>query len=236
MAIDLTALQASARRKISFELTSSDYSDTHLNANLNEWYREIIAWALEVTGIWEIRGERATTNLVQDQVEYILPTDDFIILNRVEIKYPNSSVYVKADRIDDKQVDNSAFANGEISFASEARPVYRVFDNSLWIYPKPSAAVSAGISMEYMKDIVDLASGTDEPDLNPLIRKGLAYGAAFEYASTNEMDKLASRLLRRLVGAGDGDTTSIKYEVQLLAAHRDRSVKQQIRPRRQSFR
>jgi hypothetical protein len=236
MAIDLTALRASARRKISHELTSSDYSDANLDANLNEWYREILIWALEVTGIWEIRGEQAFTNFVLDQVEYVLPTSDFLILNRVEVKYPNSSTYVKADRIDDKQVDNSAFINNEISLASEARPVYRVFDNSLFIYPKPSAAVTNGISIEYLKDVTDLATGTDQPDLNPTIRKALAIGAAYEFASTEEMDKLANRLMRRLVGSGDGDTASLKYAVQLLAAQRDRSVKTQLTPRRQSFR
>lgn len=236
MAIDLAALRASARRKISHELTSSDYSDTNVEANLNEWYREILVWVLEVTGIWEIRGEQATTHFIEDQAEYILPSSDFLILNRVEVKYPNSTTYVKADRIDDKQVDNSAFANGEISFASEARPVYRVFDNSLFIYPTPSDTVSAGISIEYIKDITDLATGTDVPDLNPLVRKAMAIGAAYEYASTEEMDKLASRLYRRLVGSGEGDTLCLKYQVQLLAAQRDRSVKTQFVPRRQSFR
>lgn len=236
MAIDLTALRASARRKISHELTSSDYSDANVDADLNEWYREFIVWALETTGIWEIRGEQAFSNFVQDQIEYVLPTGDFIILNRVEVKYPNATRYVKARRLDDKQVDNEAFINGEIASATESNPVYRVFDNSLFIYPKPSAAVTSGISMEYLKDITDLATGTDLADINPLVRKGLAIGAAYEYASTNEMDRLASRLLRRLLGNGEGDTNSIKYEVQLLAAQRDRSVKQQFVPRRQSFR
>lgn len=235
MAFDLDTIRESARRKISRELTASDYPNPDLDDNANEWYSEILVWAVEVTGIWEIRGEQAFTNFVQDQVEYVLPTGDFLILNRVEVKYPNSSAYVKADRIDDKQVDNSAFINGEISLASESRPVYRVFENSLFIYPKPSAAVTNGISIEYLKDITALSAGSDLPDLNPLIRKGIALGAAYEFASTEEMDRLASRLYRRLVGVNDNDQTSIKYQVQMLAAQRDRSVKLAVRPRHQSF-
>lgn len=236
MAMDLTALRASARRKISFELTSTEYSDANLDANLNEWYREILVWAIEATGIWEIQGEQSTTDLVADQVEYVLPSGDFLILNRVEIKYPDSTEYVKARRIDDKEVDNNAFLNEEIPGASTGDPLYRVFDNSLFIYPVPDDAVTAGLSIEYIKDVTDLAAGGDLPNLNPLIRKGIALGAAYEFASTEEMWRLADRLYARLVGAREGDERSIKHQVQMLAASRDRSVKTSIRPRRMSFR
>lgn len=233
--MNLTALRASARRKISFQSTASaKYADADLDANINEWYREVMSWVFAATGIWEFQGEISTTNLVQDQSEYVLPSD-LVILNRVEVLYPGQTDYVLARRIDDKQVEDSAFANGEISLGTEGSPVFRVFDNSIFLYPAPSAAVTNGLKIELMEDITELSSGGDSPNLNPLLHKILATGAAYEYCSTNGHERKADRLMRRIIGRFEGDTSGLKVQLEQLVSSRDRTVKPRIVARRKSY-
>ena len=233
----LTTLRAMARRKISFQSTASaKYGDTDLDANLNMWYRIMLGWVFESTGIWEFNGEMSTTNLVSGQEEYVLPSD-FVILNRVEILYPDATDYVKANRIDDKQVDGSAFGNDEIAFGSAGSPVYRTFGNSIFIYPSPTAAVTAGLRIEYLTDITELSASGDVPTLNTLVHHVMAIGAAYEYCLTNEQPRKAKMLSDQLFGRqGSAGGESLKAQVQYLAAQRDRSVKQRIIPRFASFR
>lgn len=233
--MDLTALRASARRKVSFQSSASaKYGTTDLDANLNEWYRLVISWVVLATGIWEFQGEVSTANLVQNQVEYVLPTR-LVALNRVELLYPNQSSYVTATRIDDKQVEDGAFGNGSISIGSEGAPVFRVFDNSIFIYPKPSANVTNGIRIELVEDLTDLSSGTDEPNLNPLIHRVLSIGAAYDYLVTTEAQRKASSYYTQIFGSYEGDKRSLKSQIEALAAQRDRTTKPRIIPRQVSY-
>lgn len=235
--MNLTALRAMARRKISFQSTASaKYADADLDANLNMWYRILLGWVFETTGIWEFNGEMSTTNLVSGQEEYVLP-EDFVILNRVEILYSGASGYVRATRADDKQIEGAAFGNDEIPVGSTANPVYRTFDNSIFIYPTPTASSSAGLRIEYLTDITELASGSDVPGLNSLVHHVISIGAAYEYCLTNEQPRKATMLWNQLFGRpGASPSESLKSQVQMLASQRDRSVKQRIIPRVRSFR
>lgn len=233
----LTQLRASTRRKISFQSTASaKYLDADLDANLNEWYRTIAGWIFEASGIWEFSGDMLTTDLVDDQAEYVFPAT-LVGINRVEVKYANSTEYVEANRIDDKQVEGAAFGNGEIPFGSTGSPVFRLFDNSLFLYPVPTDNSTNGLRIELMEDITDLSAGGDIPIVNPLIHRALAIGAAWEYCSTLEQPRRASMLWNQLFGRpGGSPEESLKHQIQMLASQRDRSVKQRIIPRRTSFR
>lgn len=233
--MDLTALRASARRKVSLQTSASaKYGTTDLDANLNEWYRLVVSWVILATGIWEFQGEVSTTNLVQDQNEYPLPSR-LIALNRVEILYPNQTDFITASRIDDKQVESGAFGNGEIPLGSESNPVFRVFDNSIFIYPAPSAAVTNGLRIELIEDLTDLSSGTDVPNLNPLIHRVLSLGAAYDYLSTTEAHRKASSYYNQIFGAYEGDKRALKSQIEALAAQRDRTTKPRIIPRQTSY-
>lgn len=233
--MNLTALRASARRKISHQsTTSAKYADADLDANINEWYREAMSWVFAATGIWEFQGEISTTSLVQNQTEYVLPSD-MIALNRIEILYPNQTDYVVAKRIDDKQVETSVFANDAIAQGTESSPVFRVFDNSIFIYPKPSANVTNGLRVEILEDITELSSTSDSPNLNPLLHKILSIGAAYEYCLTNGHEKKADRLYRRIFGRFERDTSALKTQLEQLVSSRDRTTKPRIIARRRSY-
>ena len=232
----LTTLRASARRKISFQSTASQkYLDADLDANLNEWYRTIVGWAMAAAGIWEYNGEVYEGDLVSGQAEYVLPTS-FVLVNRVEIKYSGSDDYVVATRIDDKQVSD-AFGNGELSVGSTGAPVFRLLDNSLFLYPIPTANNTDGIRIEVLDEITDLSSGSDVPNLNPLCHKAIAIGAAYEYCQTLEQFRKASSLWNQLHGRpGGSPEEGLKHQIETLASMRDRTVKQRIIPRVSNYR
>lgn len=237
MSQTLSTLMSSARRKIAPTLTSTDYPDVDLKADLNEWYRTILSWVILASGTWEFQSDMETTNLVTSQVEYVLPTGT-INLNRVEIKYPNSTSYVIATRLDDKSTSD-AFQNAAPQQAAIGTPKYRVFDNSIFIYPAPTAGVTNGLAIEIAKDITDLASSGDVPNLNPLIQTALAVGAAYNFCASNEMPRKAQMLWQQLFGRTtrslEPSKEALKTQIEDLAAQRDKSVRGRMTPRNTSY-
>ena len=231
----LTQLYADTRRNVSLQLTSTDFSDAEILVALNKWYRLVTGWAINASGIWEYSGEISKTDLVQNQSEYPFAST-VVAINRVAIKYPNSTNYVYAERIDDLETKD-AFENGSISRGSEAAPVFREFGNSIFIYPKPSANVTSGLSIETIEDITELTSGSDVPNLNPLVHQILSIGAACDYCDSEEMYSKGTRLERRIFGRPGGDgRDGLRYLVEELAANRDRTTRSRFIPRRTSFR
>lgn len=230
----LSELRTDALRNVSLQLTTSDFPTTDIDAAINKWYRMVVGWTINASGIWEYQGEKSTTNLVSGQVEYVLPTD-MVYFNRCAIKYPNADDYVYAERLDDQQT-RSAFENGEISRGSEGSPVFREFDNSIFIYPAPSANVTAGLAIETVNDITALSGTGDLPNLNPLIHQVLSLGAAMDFCDSNEMYQKAVRIERRILGRPGGDgKDGLKFLIEELAASRDKSMRTQIRPRHRSY-
>lgn len=234
MPTNLTALRTGTRRLISFQLTSTDFSDANIDASVNEWYRVIMAWVIQATGIWEIQGEMAKTDLVMNQVEYILPTD-LVNIDRVEIKYSGQTEYVKMTRFDDKETD-APLSNNTLSDATTAAPYYRFFDNSIFVYPKPTAGSTLGLSIEYTKDVTSLSGGSDIPNLNPLVARALQVGAAYDYCRVTENPKANSFWIELFGRAGGNTDESLKHQIEVLAAQRDHSVRVQIRPKPKSYR
>lgn len=232
--MNLTALRVDALSNVSFQLTTTDYPTASIDLALNKWYRLAMAWAILASGIWEVQADKSTADLVLNQNEYVLPTN-IVMLNRVCIKYPNATNYVYARRIDDQET-TEAFENGVISTASEGSPVFREFDNSIWIYPAPTAAVTAGLAIELIDDITDLAAGGDIPNLNPLVHQIMSLGAARDFCDSEEMYNKVARLELRIFGkpASRYSTQAdegLKQTLEDLAANRDRTARAQIRPR-----
>ncbi len=219
--MDLASLIVDTRQNISLSLTPSDYTDAQITIALNKWYREIAAWVIAASGPWEYRGGMPTTDLKAGQSEYLLPSN-MVAITRVEIKYPNTTKFVKATRFDEFQT-NSSIQDGEIDGAVEASPFFREFDSSIFIYPIPTADVTDGLAIEEIRDIQDLAQSTDTPDLNPLIEKTLSIGAAMDYCESEELYQKSARMERRLFGRALGDKSSLKYQIEQLAANRDKS-------------
>lgn len=191
-------------------------------------------WVLESMGWnWEDKLEFSTTNLVEDQSEYVLPLT-ILRLKRVEVKYPGSTVYVKATLFDDLNTDQ-ALGNSELVGASEAHPQFRVGDRSIFLYPAPSATVSAGLRIETVEDVTDLSTGTDIPDLPVVLHRLLSAGAAHDYALAKEMTTKKTNLYREIYGTPGIIGSGLKYQLESIYSRRENSVKPVIKVRRENY-
>lgn len=231
--MQLSVIQADARYLISPQLTSTDYSDEALLRNANHWYRMAVGWVLEFMGGWEYNQEFSTTNLVNGQTEYVLPST-LLRLTRVEIKYPGSSEYVTAGLLDDKNISDP-LGTEEIIGASESTPFYRVGDNSIFIYPQPDDAVTAGLRIEYADDITDLSEAGDLPNLPAVLHRILSMGAAHDYALAKEMYRKKEELAREIYGKPGVVGTGLKYQLESLFSRRENATKPQIRVRKENY-
>lgn len=231
--MQLSTLQTDARYLVSPQLTSTNYGDTDLNRNLNHWYRMAVGWVLEVMGGWEYNLEFATTDLVANQVEYVLPTA-LLRLTRVEIKYPGASAYVTAALLDDKNISD-ALGEEETTGATEGAPVYRLGDDSIFIYPEPDDASTAGLRIEYVDDLTDLSGATDLPNLPAVLHRILSCGAAHDYALAKEMYRKKEELHREIYGKPGVVGTGLKYQLESLFSRREAAIKPQIRVRKEEY-
>jgi hypothetical protein len=231
----LTTLRANTLRRISRQLTTSKFAQADIDIFLNKWYRELTARVMLASGFWEFDGEMFKTDLVSGQIEYVLK-NTMVNVNRVEVLYPNATNYVLATRIDDEQT-RSAIQNGSIDAGSEAGPVFREFNDSIFVYPAPTATVSNGLAVEAAVDLTDLSAGGDIPNLNILMHECLVIGAAQDYCETEEMYRKAALFEKRLWGGDRGTYDpemrpgSLISQLEALASKRDRTEKTGFRPR-----
>lgn len=231
--MQLTDLQTDTRYLISPQLTATDYPNTDLNRNINRWYRRTLGWVFAAMGKWSATEEFAYTDSVIGQVEYPLPTS-LLRLKRIEFKYDSTGQYVLGKNFSEQQV-RAALGDNILLGASTADPYYRLGDTSLFVYPQFTAVVTGGIRVEYNKDVVDLSSGTDIPDMLSVVHQILSVGAAYDFALAKEMRLKAEELRRLIFGIPGFPDVSLKADLELIYAKRDDTTKTGFRVRRERF-
>lgn len=186
---------------------TTTYTANDLTANLNMWYHNVVNEILQAMDDWDFQGEFATTNLVANQQEYTLPTD-ILKIKRVEITYDGTN-WEKVSIFDINQrgmATDSTTVNNDFNTSD---PYADLMDNSLFLYPIPTANSTAGLKIWYEKEATELSSDTDEPGFAEAYHKVLCYGAAKDYfekysereGSTNKrnlMQQNVNDLLERL--------------------------------------
>lgn len=231
--MQLSDLQTDTRYLISPQLTATDYPNTDLNRNINRWYRRTIGWVFAAMGKWSATEDFAYTDSVIGQTEYPFPTN-LLRLNRIEFKYDASGQYVLGKGFHEKQV-TAGLGDNTLLGSSTADPYYRLGDNSMFIYPAFTAVVPAGIRIEFEKDVTDLSSGTDIPDLLSVVHQILSVGAAYDFALAKEMRLKAEELRRLIFGIPGFPDVSLKSDLELIYAKRDNTTKMGFRVRRERF-
>lgn len=182
----LNELQALTRRLTN--TTSTEYSDTNLNASLTSGAHFLMSEVFDAMDDWDIKGEIATTNLVDGQNEYVFPSD-IAKIKRIEVSYDGTNWYkVKFFDVNEKQ---SALTGKEDSDYAKQEPYAEIFDNSIFLYPTPDANATAGLKIWYSKesvgtndageDISSFSTSTDKPILRPAFQKGLVFIASIDY-------------------------------------------------------
>jgi len=134
---------------------------------------------------WDFNSQIATTSLVANQQEYRFPTS-ILKIKRVEITYDGTNWY-KAEPMDLAErgsVSDSTTVNNDFD---TTEPFYDTTDNSLFLYPIPTAASSSGLKIWYEEEITELSATTDEPNIPELYQRILSFGASLDYAIKEEL-------------------------------------------------
>jgi hypothetical protein len=140
------------RQKTFFHLgkiTSSEFSLLDIDRLLDEYHRKAGEIALRYSGEWEYNGEVATTDIVANQQEYLLSTDNKLIsLKQIEVNLTGgTNTWRKAEVIDMRNIGR-ALSNDSV--LNTIDKVYiRVFDNSLFLVDKPNSNVIGGLKIYY---------------------------------------------------------------------------------------
>jgi len=158
---------------------TTTYSSADLDASLNTYYDLFVTEIINSMDEWDFQADYATTNLVASQQEYILPTD-ILKIKKVEITYDGTTWYtVNPKDINERTGTNDTTTIGE-EF-DEGDPFFDLMDNSLFLYPIPTIAVTSGLKVYYEKLPTQLSNVTDEPGFARPFHKGLSYGAAKDF-------------------------------------------------------
>lgn len=158
---------------------STTYTDTDTLVSLNAHYDYFVNEILESMDDWEFQAEVATCNLVASQQEYTLPTD-IIKLKRVEVTYDGTNWYV-ANHFDINERSEPTDSTSVNADFSTSKPYFDLMDTGLFLYPIPTANVTAGLKIWYEKNATALSAVGDSPVFMKAFHKGLAYGAAKDY-------------------------------------------------------
>lgn len=215
---------------------ATSYPNVDKSRNINQWYYKVIAWILESDTNWEWDDTnygnfpRAVASLVADQQDYALPqavatgSNDttFLKLLRVEI-LDAGSIWHKLEVIDDLQIEQ---ALGEFAKTSGLPRWYRVWANSIFVYPAPSSAattLSSGLRVYFQRTMDEFTSTdtTQLPGFAANFHRILSLGASYDYAIAKGLSQANS--LR-------GEIEQYKKELQTFYGQKNREQRIRIRP------
>ena len=158
---------------------TTTFTDADLDSAINTYYHQFVNNIVQSMDDWDFQGETATADLVASQQEYLFPTD-ILKIKRIEITYDGTN-WNKVKMMDINKrsgaTDSTTIGN---EFNTEA-PFADLHDQSLFLYPIPTAASTAGLKIWYEKEATELSAATSEPKFLEAYHKGLSYGAAIDY-------------------------------------------------------
>ena len=151
----------------------------------------------------ELYAEICSTDLVQDQEEYVLPVDSTttpfgggaIKIQRVEVTYDGNNWYV-AKHIPFTDITTPTRLAADVDeIYSKTSPRYYFKDRSIWLVPEPDSgddvvASNANLFIFYIKRPDELTAGTSIPDLPKdwlaILQEGMLYDVYRKFNRTND--------------------------------------------------
>lgn len=169
---------------------STSYSDTDLDLNLTRWAHLLTGEIINSQDDWDFQGEIATADLVANQREYTFPVD-ILKIKRIELKLDGTN-WVRAAWLDEAEISRAIASEEEITEQfNNSEPFVALFNKSFFIFSGTITAVTGGIKIWYLKEIVgkdatgaditSFSASTDKPNINEAFQRGLCYGAAKDW-------------------------------------------------------
>lgn len=184
-------------------LTNADvnsFTNAKRLITINKHYNDVHTLILESQDEWDYDDSAytdypiLTTNLVANQQSYILPPTTFEI-KRLEISYDGTnSVKVSPFDVGERGIATASNAIGDFS---QSEPYYDLQAGALFLYPIPTANVTAGLKIWISRGpfeftSAELTTGTREPGFDSIFHSILALGPSLDYSIANNLPQRES--------------------------------------------
>ncbi len=191
----------------------------------NNWYRRANNWIWHSTGTFEYDDSNytnlpiATTDLVADQRDYLLPSTAQKI-DRVEVKDAGGDWQVL--KAFDKSQTQTAME--ELYSTSGMPQRYDMVGNSIMLYPAASSemtTLSQGLKLYFSRDIDEFTTSdtTASPGFSESFHELISIGAAIDYANVIDQSRL---------GVLNNQLVELKKELEQFYGSRHRDLKTNI--------
>lgn len=205
--------------------------------NATEWLKKVGIWIWQSSGVWNFDDKNlttlpiATTDLVDEQQDYELPTTIFN-LDRVEVKDSEGN-FKRLIPFDKSQIKGTQAMDEFLE--TPGMPVYYDIEgNSIMLYPKPSASdvtVSGGLQIYIGRDVDPFLSTdtTKEPGFSEYFHRIISIGMALDYAVSKGLKDKVRDLKKLLYGDPSvPNDRGLKGELQDAYSLRTRDMKTKL--------
>lgn len=174
---------------------TTQYPVANRALQINKWYDQVQTTILRAQDSFDYDDSTntdfpiLTANLVANQQDYALPASSLQV-KRLEVSYDAVNFY-KASPFDINE-RGAGTATNNLGDFSQATPFYDVQYNSIFLYPIPSSAVTAGLKIWISRPHSDytganVTTGTAVPGFDSLFHDILALGASYDYAVSRNL-------------------------------------------------
>lgn len=236
--MNLATIRTDARYTVSPQLTSAEYSDEALDRNANEWYKKAVSWAITAGDDWHVAGDTIYRDFKSGITTYDLPVELLRIL-KGEVLYSTGGSFVPLTFIDPMKTQSSVEGNTTRTFDDPTVPTAQLLGNNLIVRPAQTtgATIVNGIMLQVQMSFAEMDSTDDEPQLIDVVHRVVSKGAAFDYCMSEEMWTKARELKYEIFGDPRvKDDDGLVGEIKNLYSMRSAAYRDQVSPRRRSYR
>lgn len=235
--MQLSDIRTDGRKHVSRQLTSTDYSDADMLLSINLWYTRVLSWIIPIQGDWEIRGDVIYRDFRAGISIYDLPS--VLRVFKGEVMYTTDGEFVPLTFISPQRDQNAVEGNDTRVNDDQTRPTADLMNDYIEIKPcidVTGTDVVNGIKLWIQSDFVALDATNDVPDLMEPVQRVLAYGAAYDYCFSEEMNNKAKALKKIIFGDPEiPEDRGIKGEIEDLYSIRSGARRDAVSAKRQNF-
>lgn len=186
---------------------TTDYPNANRLIDLNIWNQKVVTWILSSQDSSDFQDANYTgysvlyQTLTTGRRDYEFGVSDAVVaIKRVEISYDGVTSY-RSTPVDSSQINvglQESYTDIDNQFSTTA-PGHDWKYNALFIYPVPTADTGR-IEVEVSRAAKDFTSaqyttGTATPGFDLNFHPILAYGMAYEYFISNDMETKAAKMV-----------------------------------------
>lgn len=236
--MNLSSIRTDARYSVSPQLTSTEYPDTDLDRNANEWYRKAVGWAVAAGDDWQVAGDTIYRHFKSGITTYSLPVELLRVL-KGEVLYSSGGSFVPLTFFDPSRDQGSVEGNSTRTFDDPTKPTAELLGNNIIIRPAQTTGsdIANGIVLYVQMSLQDMDSTDDEPQLMDVVHRIISKGAALDYCMAEEMWPKAREIKYEIFGDPRvKDDVGLVGELKALYSIRSAAYRDQVTARRRSYR